>query len=63
MLKKTLTIIGLGITVYIGIFTLWFALMLGCIAYEEQHGAGYCGGDVLTKVARALYSPIIGLIN
>ena len=63
MLKKILTIIGLGITAYVGIFVLWFVLMFGCILYEEKHGAGYCGGDTLTKVARVLYSPIIGLIN
>ena len=63
MLKKILTIIGLGITAYVGIFVLWVILMLGCVAYEEKHGVGYCGGDTLTKVARVLYSPIINLVN
>lgn len=63
MMKKLGTVVMVAAAGYVGLFALWSLLFLACLDYERMHGAGYCGGDELTKVVRVLYAPVIGALT
>jgi hypothetical protein len=45
---------GLAVALYVGFILVWFTLMAACV---QGQGAGACGGDIMTSIARALLSP------
>jgi hypothetical protein len=59
---KIFSMIQLFIIIYLGFFFIWLILSLGCLIEADAKNIyfeEYCGGDVMTSIARSIiYKPL-----
>lgn len=64
IVKLLFSITIIAVTIYFGIFILWFALFVGCVQHQEITGGYYgdCGRNLLTQTIRTTHAPLLGLM-
>ncbi len=62
--KALLNFIIVALTIYIGIFALWFLLEVSCLQYSDKMGwtDNECGQDSLSQIIFVTHSPLIRLL-